>query len=90
MKIHDFLKPVTEDQKERIIGVIPKAKENNDWDIAKDRKFFLIKKFQPTKFKTRSTIQGEQYFNLREVWGVNQLPVDTTEIAKLLKEKGKE
>ena len=86
LKIHKFLEKVTEDQKARIIGAILKAQENNGWDITKNRKFFLVDKFHPTKFKQKHPIVGQKFFDLQEVLAINQLPA-VTEIANLLREK---
>ena len=61
--------PVTEDQKQRIIAVIPHAKEACGYEIANDHKFFMAKKFYPTEFKktTKGPLRGVQYFNLKEI-----------------------
>ena len=88
LKVHDFLKPVTKDEKKRIIGAILKAQENNGWDITQNRTFFLVDHFHPTEFKktTKGSMRGKQYFDLRKVLGIIQLPA-VPKIAKLLCEK---
>jgi hypothetical protein len=88
LEIHESLHPVTDDQKSRIIGIIPRAQERNNWDIAKDHRFFLVHQFYPTEYKklTKYPIQRAKYFDLREVLGLKELP-ETAEIAELLKTK---
>jgi len=79
---------ITPEQVERIKGVIPKAKENNNWDISKGHKFFLVKKFYETDYKktTLYPLQRAKYFNLSEVLGLSKLP-PVEEIAEKLKTK---
>ena len=89
LEIHEFEEKVTENQEARIIGAILKAQENNGWNIAKNRKFFLVDEFHPTKFKLKHPIVGKKYFDLRDVLDTNSLP-DVTEIAKSLRKKGGE
>lgn len=88
-RILEKMNKVTEDQKTRIIGVIKKAKGNNNWDISKDHKFFLVKKFYKTDYKktTLYPIQRSKYFDLSNVLGLKKLP-EVEEIAELLKSKG--
>jgi hypothetical protein len=80
--------PVTDDQLERIIKVIAKAKENNGWDISKGMKFFLVKKFYETEFRKQSKgpMRSKQYFDLEEVLNNPKLP-DVAQIAEILKTK---
>ena len=86
--IHKSLFSVTESQKSRIIGVIPRALENNDWDIATEHVFYLVEKFHPTDFKklTKYPIQKTKYFDLRRVLNLTELP-KVEEIAEMLRTK---
>jgi hypothetical protein len=80
--------PVTDEQKERITGIIHLAWERNDWDIARDHRFFIVPEFYPTNFKkvTKFPIQRSRYFDLRDELEISEMPSVAT-IAELLAEK---
>lgn len=84
----DSLSEVTKQQEARIKGVIKKAKENNNWDLAGGHKYFLVKKFHETNYRKRTPypIQRAKYFNLSEILDMKSLP-PVEEIAELLRSK---
>lgn len=88
LTIKESTVPVTEVQRENIIGVIKAAKINNNWDLSLDHKFFCVDKFHSTCFKknTKYPLQGTKLFDLRKVLNHQVLP-STEEIAELLKGK---
>lgn len=88
LQIISSVSPVTDNQRERIIKVIAKAKENNGWDISRDNKFFLVKQLYRTEFRKQSkgSMRGKQYFDLEEVLNNPKLP-DVAQIAEILNTK---
>ena len=87
LQINESSTNVTDEQKKRIIEVIPHAKETCGYDITRDHKFFLVKKFYPTEYKktSKGPLRGIQYFNLKKELKLNKLP-SIEEIAKKLRD----
>ena len=82
----DSLDTVQPGQKDRIAQVIAKTKATTGWDISRDYRFYLVKRFVDTDYKKESPgpLRGVRYFDLGEVTGRSSLP-GIEEIAGLLK-----
>lgn len=87
LQIKTSTKPITDDQKTRIIAVIPHAKEAYGYDITNDHRFFMVKKYYPTEFKkaSKGPLRGMQYFNLKKLLNIDKLP-STENIAQQLRQ----
>lgn len=87
LQIKESSNPVTDEQRKRIISVIPHAKETCGYDITRNHNFYLVKKFYPTEFKktSKGPLRGIQYFNLKKTLNVDELP-STEDIAQKLRE----
>lgn len=89
IKILDSKNPVTENQKERIIGIIKETREEIGWTLDNTPHLYtIVDKFYETNYikKSKGGIMGHRYQNLKDVLVVNELPNDE-EIAHLLKQK---
>jgi hypothetical protein len=78
----------TEDELDRIKGIMHAAMNNNGWNIYKDHKFFIVEKFHPTNFPktTKYPIQRTKFFDLGSVLERDSLP-SCEEVAQLLTQK---
>lgn len=79
--------PVTQQQEQNIIAIIPVAFQNNSFQIATGHKFFCVEKFYETDFvkTTKYPLQGTKFFNLKTELKIDTLPT-TKEIAEMLKQ----
>lgn len=68
LEIINPTKPVTEEQKQRILGIIESSLKNTQWDIRKGEKFWIVDQFYRTNFKKNSPggLLGKKYFNLKK------------------------
>ena len=78
--------PTTEDQKNRIIGIITAAISTLGWSIENGHKFFCLDHMELTSFKKTSPggIMGKRYENLEEKTGLTK-DSTTKEFAEKLK-----
>lgn len=80
---------VTDQQKERIIGIIKETREKIGWTLDNTPHLYtIVDKFYETNYvkKSKGGIMGHRYQNLKDVLEVSKLPNDE-EIAHLLKQK---
>lgn len=68
-------KPITKEQKERLLAGI-KGAIAFGWQIGKGHKFFLVKKFQPVLYlkRTKYPIRSATYIDLREELETTEIP----------------
>lgn len=87
LQVKESAKPITDDQKQKIMEVISHAKENYGYDTAKNHKFFMVKKYYPTEFKktTAGQLRSAQFLNLKKLLKLDNLP-GTEDIAERLKQ----
>ncbi len=78
----------TEDELDKIKGIMHAAMKNNGWNIYKDHKFFIVEKFHPTNFPktTKYPIQRTKFFDLSSVLNLENLP-ECDEVAQLLSQE---
>jgi len=88
LHIKNSTNPVTYEQEQNILGVIPAAMTNNSWNISTGQNFFCVEKFYETDFRktTKYPLQGTKFFNLKTVLNLKTLPT-TDQLAYLLKAK---
>lgn len=86
--VKETTKELTDDEKQRIIDVIRKARENNGWDISNDHQFFLVEKFFKTLYKkdTKYPLQRTRYFDIKKILGNAKTP-EAEKLAELLNDK---
>lgn len=86
IKIVEESRPLTEEERRRIVAAAKMAKQNNEWDLTTDHKFFLVDKFYETNYRktTKYPLQSVRYFDLREILNVKELR-ETEKIAQQLR-----
>lgn len=79
---------LTEEECQRVIGIMRVAEEVHGWDVYTGHQFFITDGFQPTFFNktTKYPIQRSKFFDLGLVLDLDELPSDM-DIAVLLNSK---